>query len=218
MARLLAVRSGCHRRVLHASQCRIEVDAKRDTMKHSIGTTLCLAMMASSIALPGLAADPAATAQVANLTVTMRRATQEGTSEALGTVTISSTVAGASFKLALHGLPPGPHGFQVHENANCSPIFMSGVRIPAGAAGSPFDPDETGRHEGPLGEGYLGDLPVLQVAPDGTATQTLTAPRIKNIDVLRRRSLIIHIGGDNYKDEPNLDGGSGGRLACGLVE
>ena len=67
-------------------------------------------------------------------------------------------------------------------------------------------------------QGHLGDLPVLDVAPDGTATQTLTAPRIKSIDVLKGRSLIIHIGGDNYSDSPSLLGGGGGRLACGLVE
>ena len=183
-------------------------------MKHPIGTApyvamAGLAMMATLIASPTLAAD---------LTVTMLKATQSGTGASLGTVTISNTDGGAAFKLALHGLPPGPHGFHAHENANCDPTFINGVRIPAGAAGGHFDPDETGKHEGPMGEGHLGDLPVLEVAPDGTATQTLTAPRIKSIDVLKRRSLIIQTGGDNYSDTPLRDGGGGGRFACGLVE
>ena len=69
----------------------------------------------------------------------------------------------------------------------------------------------------PRAKGYLGDLPVLDVQADGTATQTLTAPRIKNIDVLKGHALIIHIGGDNYSDSPNLVGGTGGRLACGPI-
>jgi superoxide dismutase, Cu-Zn family len=183
-------------------------------MKHPIGTTrylamVGLAMMASALALPALAQD---------LTVTMRKATQQGVAEALGTITISNTDAGASFKLALHGLPPGPHGFHVHENANCDPTLLNGVRIPAGAAGGHFDPDNTYKHEGPTGDGHLGDLPVLVAAADGTATQTLAAPRIKNIGVLKDHALVIQIGSDNYSDIPVRDGGGGGRFACGLVE
>jgi Cu-Zn family superoxide dismutase len=178
-------------------------------MKHPTGTTLCLAMIASLIALPGLAAD---------LTVTMHKATQEGTSDVLGTVTITASDTGAAFKLNLHGLPPGSHGFHVHENANCSPTLLNGVRIPAGAAGDHYDPENTGKHQGPMGEGHLGDLPVLVVEANGTATQTLTAPRIKDIDKLKGHALIIHINGDNYSDSPAILGGGGGRFACGLVE
>jgi Cu-Zn family superoxide dismutase len=182
-------------------------------MKHPIGTAhhgvmVGLAMLATVIAVPTLAAD---------ITVKMFKATQDGTGASLGVVTITSTNAGAAFELNLHGLPPGPHGFMAHENADCGPTYINGVRIPAGAAGAPLDPANTGRHEGPLGEGYLGDLPVLDVNSDGTAAQTLTAPRIKNIDKLKGHALIIHIHGDNYSDSPSLMGGSGGRLACGLI-
>ena len=177
-------------------------------MKHPIGTSLCLALVATMIALP---------ARAANLTVTLYKATQDGTGASLGTVTIGGSDTGTTFKLALHGLPPGPHGFLVHENADCGPTFINGVRIPAGAAGAPLDPDNTGKHAGPTGDGYLGDLPVLNVEADGTANQTLTAPRIKNIDVLKGHALIIHINGDNYSDSPNLVGGTGGRLACGPI-
>lgn len=178
-------------------------------MKHPIGIALSLAMIAGVIAMPAKAAD---------LTVTMRKATQDGVGETLGTVTITSSDAGAAFKLNLHGLPPGPHGFHVHENANCDPTYLNGVRIPGGAAGGHWDPDETGKHEGPMGEGHLGDLPVLVAEANGTATQTLTAPRIKDIDKLKGHALIIHIGGDNYSDAPNSGGGGGGRFACGPVQ
>jgi len=178
-------------------------------MKHPMGTVLSLAIMATAIALPALAAD---------LTVTMRKVTQDGTSEVLGTIIVSSTEGGANFTLHLHGLPPGPHGFHLHENANCGPTFLNGIRIPGGAAGEILDPDYTGKHEGPLGEGHIGDLPVLDVQADGTATQTLTAPRLKDVETLKGRALIIQVGGDNYKDTPMRDGGGGGRLACGLVQ
>jgi Cu-Zn family superoxide dismutase len=198
---------------LRANQRTIDRE-QRDTMKHPIGTArypvmLGLAMMTTVITLPTLAAD---------LTVTMHKATQDGTAEALGTITITNGDGGVAFKLALHGLPPGSHGFHVHENANCGPTLMNGVRIPAGAAGGHLDPDETGKHEGPNGQGHLGDLPVLDVEGNGTAMQTLVAPRIKSTDVLKGHSLIIQMGGDNFSDSPSLDGGGGGRLACGNVE
>jgi Cu-Zn family superoxide dismutase len=177
-------------------------------MKHPIGTALCLAMVAAAFTAPSMAAD---------LTVIMHKATQEGTTEALGTILIASSDAGATFTLHLHGFSPGPHGFHVHENANCGPTFLNAVRIPAGAAGGHLDPDETGRHEGPAGQGHLGDLPIIDVAADGTTNQTLIAPRIKDINVLKGHALVIHIGGDNYKDTPSLGGGGGGRFACGLI-
>src|ERR1700712_3056760 len=178
-------------------------------MKHPIGTTLFLAMLAATIALP---------AQAADVTVTMHKLTQDGTSETLGTITPPDSPAGTTFKFALHGLPPGPHGFHIHDNANCDPTLLNGIRIPGGAAGSHFDPDHTAKHEGPMGEGHLGDLPLLVAEPNGTATQTLTAPRIKDIDMLKGHALIIHIGDDNYGDSPAILGGGGGRFACGLVE
>jgi len=164
--------------------------------------------VATTLALPASAAD---------LTVVMHKVTQDGTGEAVGTIVIATSEAGATFKLNLHGLPPGPHGFHVHENGNCSPTFMNSVRIPGGAAGSHFDPDHTYKHAGPDGEGHLGDLPLIVVGADGTATQTLTAPRIKDTDVMKTRGLIIHAGGDTYSDVPSL-GGGGARFACGVIE
>lgn len=178
-------------------------------MKHPTGYALCLSMFtAMAFALPAKAADMA---------VVMHKVTQDGTGEAVGTIVIASTPAGATFKLDLHGLPPGPHGFHVHENDNCGPTFMNGVRIPGGAAGSHFDPDRTYKHAGPDGDGHLGDLPLIVVGADGTATQTLTAPRIKDTDVLKARGLVIQADGDTYSDVPNL-GGGGARIACGVVE
>lgn len=176
-------------------------------MRQILCASVCLAVMA--LALPALAEE---------LTVKMAKVTQDGTGEPVGTVTISETDGGASFKLALHGLQPGQHGFHVHENGNCGPTLLNGVRIPAGAAGGHLDPEHVGKHEGPVGEGHLGDLPAVEVEANGTVNQTLVAPRIKDIATLRGHALVIHIGGDNYKDTPTALGGGGGRFACGIVE
>jgi len=87
--------------------------------------------------------------------------------------------------------------------------------MPGLAAGGHYDPQQTGRHLGPFGEGHKGDLPVLVVEADGTARTPVTAPRLKVAD-LKGRSLMIHAGGDTYSDEPPM-GGGGGRIACGIV-
>ena len=185
-------------------------------MKHSTGCSLTL--MAMTMALPALVVSLARPAMAADTTVTMHKATQEGPGESVGTIVISSAADGVSLKLDLHGLPPGPHGFHVHENGSCGPTMMNGTRIPGGAAGGHFDPDHANKHEGPAGAGHMGDLPLLTAEPDGTATQTLTAPRIKDISVLKGHALMIHQGGDNYADTPSPLGGGGGRFACGVVE
>ncbi len=178
-------------------------------MRHRMKGPLCAVMLAIGLTSPSLAAE---------LTVTMHKATQDGTGETVGTIAITDSNAGATFKLALHGLPPGPHGFHVHENNNCGPTLLNGVRIPAGAAGGHLDPAHAGKHEGPMGEGHLGDLPVLDVDANGIATQSLTAPRIKDVETLKGHALMIHIGGDNYQDTPSPLGGGGGRFACGVIE
>jgi Cu-Zn family superoxide dismutase len=178
-------------------------------MKHPIGYTLRLAVLATTLAVPAMAAD---------LTVTVHKVTQDGTSDNLGTIIIASSNAGATFKVDLHGLPPGQHGFHVHENGNCGPTLLNGTRIPGGAAGGHLDPDHTGKHEGPAGQGHLGDLPVLDVDANGTAKQILIPSRIKDPAVLKGHSIVIHVGGDNYSDSPSPLGGGGARFACGVVE
>ena len=122
------------------------------------------------------------------------------------------------FKLGLNGLPPGAHGFHVHENGDCDPNLVNGARIPAGGAGGHFDPNHTGKHAGPAGEGHFGDLPLIEVAADGTANQSLVAPRIKDPVSLKGHAVVIHSGGDNYSDLPSRLGGGGSRIACGVIE
>jgi Cu-Zn family superoxide dismutase len=122
------------------------------------------------------------------------------------------------FAADLHDLPAGAHGFHVHEDGNCGPTMLTGVLIPAGAAGQIWDPDKVGKHLGPLGDGKRGDLPLLTISADGTDKETVTAPHIKDVNDLKGRALVITLGGDNYKDDPLPDGGGGGRIACGVVQ
>ena len=54
-------------------------------------------------------------------------------------------------------------------------------------------------------------------AGDGTASQSLSAPRIKDIALLKGHALMIHLNGDNYSDTPKPLGGGGDRVACGVI-
>lgn len=151
-------------------------------------------------------------------TVELNAVTADGVGEKMGTVTISMAEdGGTSFQVSASGFQEGPHGFHVHENASCQPSQNDqGQIVPGGAAGSHWDPDNTGTHQGPDGNGHLGDLPRLTANANGDIEETVTAPRIKDMSRLAGHALMIHAGGDNYSDEPSL-GGGGARVACGVI-
>jgi Cu-Zn family superoxide dismutase len=150
------------------------------------------------------------------ITVEMRLAPASGAGATLGTVRIVESPYGLVFQPALKGLVPGLHGFHVHENPSCAAVERDGAAVPALAAGGHLDPQGTKRHGEPWGDGHLGDLPALYVAPDGSASNPVLAPRLKMADVTNR-SLMIHVGGDNHADHPTPLGGGGARVACGVI-
>lgn len=150
------------------------------------------------------------------LTVEVFFTTPSGSGPTVGTIAVKDTPYGAIFRPDLAGLTPGLHGFHVHENPDCGPKEKDGTMVPGLSAGGHYDPAGTSRHEGPYGEGHLGDLPPLYVDGSGQATQPVLAPRLKTAD-LKGRSLMIHAGGDNYADQPAKLGGGGVRMACGVV-
>ncbi len=150
--------------------------------------------------------------------VPIQLATEHGPGTSLGVVQISESEYGLIFTPHLDGLPAGLHGFHIHGNPSCNPTVKDGVAVPAGAAGGHWDPEHTGRHEGPYGDGHLGDLPALVVGNDGHAEEPILAPRLKSVAEIRDKALMIHLGGDNYHDHPAPLGGGGARLACGVIQ
>jgi len=170
----------------------------------------------SFAALLALASMPAAAAASGPVVIPMNLVDAKGASKPVGTITAADTGYGLLLTPALSGLPPGLHGFHVHENPSCDAAEKEGVMTPALAAGGHLDPAKTGRHEGPYGSGHLGDLPALYVDADGKASVQVLAPRLKLAD-LQGRSLMVHSGGDNCSDHPAPLGGGGPRIACGVT-
>ena len=142
----------------------------------------------------------------------------QGIGEKIGYVTVTETERGIQLKPDLRDLPPGSHGFHVHENPSCAPQLKEDEMKAAGAAGNHYDPNATGKHSAPWGkDGHLGDLPTLSVTTTGVATQPVIAPRL-TLNDLHNRALVIHAGADNYSDYPEPLGGGGDRIACGVIK
>jgi Cu-Zn family superoxide dismutase len=174
-----------------------------------------LATAAAATAAGSATLCAAAPAQ-ADVTVEMFMATPTGKGEDLGTVTLSQNKYGLVLTPSLKGLPPGLHGFHVHEKGDCGPSQQDGKPVPAGAAGGHYDPNNTKKHGTPWGDGHRGDLPALYVDSSGNATNPVLAPRLKLSEV-HKRALMIHVGGDNHSDHPMPLGGGGARAACGVI-
>ncbi len=147
----------------------------------------------------------------ADTVVPLNMTADNGVGTAVGTVTLTKTQYGVLLTPNLHGLTPGAHGFHIHENPSCDQNGM--------AAGGHFDPAHTGKHLGPYNnKGHFGDLPVLFVNADGTATTPILAPRIHDLSKINAHALMVHDMGDNYSDTPEKLGGGGGRMACGVIK
>ena len=155
----------------------------------------------------------AETAQAAVTTVT-----SSGTGPSIGIVTFEDSKWGLLVTPDLSGLPPGVHGFHIHQKPACGPGLNEGKMAAGFAAGGHLDPGDTRKHLGPYnGDGHLGDLPPLVVTADGKATLPVLAPRLSVKDV-KGHSIMVHAAGDNYSDQPKPLGGGGARIACGVIK
>ena len=117
-------------------------------------------------------------------------------------------------RLRAWGLPPGIHGFHIHESGSCeSPAFET--------AGGHFNPHRRkhglGNPQGP----HAGDLPNLLVPADGRICVTMAIRRVTLGDgkhsllPIQGTSLVIHAEPDDGESEP--EGNSGARIACGVI-
>lgn len=130
----------------------------------------------------------------------------------VGQATLTPAAKGVRLSVSVRGLPPGPHGFHVHEKGECvGPTFDS--------AGSHFNP--TGAQHGLHAPGghHLGDLQDLVVKPDGSARVRVKIEGVSlGKDSLRRAggtALVIHERPDDQRTQPS--GNSGPRIACAVI-
>ena len=125
-------------------------------------------MTIKSLIALACALTAAAGAHAANqLQASMTLVGPDGTGKPIGVVTITESKSGLVFTPNLTNLPPGSHGYHVHEMASCGTSEKDGKKVPAGAAGGHYDPTGAKHHAGPSGDGHLGGtLEPLDAIPD----------------------------------------------------
>lgn len=158
-------------------------------------------------------------ASATTLDVTLKEALPTGAGNDIGVVTITETDYGLLFTPKLTGLTPGIHGFHIHANGSCEPEMKEGKLVPALKAGGHLDPEKVGVHLGPYNkDGHLGDLPGLVVNDKGVADYAVLAPKLTKLEQVKEKAIMVHVGGDNYSDDPAALGGGGARMACGVIK
>ncbi len=125
-----------------------------------------------------------------------------------GLVRFYQTPRGVWVEAEAHHLPPnetGFYGFHIHEYGNCE----------LGAEGSYYK--SAGGHYNPTDQPHprhSGDLPMLLATSTGYARLFFLTDRFTVKDIIGR-SVIIHIGRDDYTSQPS--GNSGARIGCGII-
>lgn len=117
-------------------------------------------------------------------------------------------------ELTASGLAPGKHGAHVHMTGRCDPPDFK-------SAGGHWNPtDKQHGLENPQGA-HQGDLPNLDIGPDGTGklSYTIEGATMEGGDNplldTDGAAMVIHAGPDDMKSDPA--GNSGGRIACGVI-
>jgi Cu-Zn family superoxide dismutase len=140
----------------------------------------------------------------------------DSTGKEVGTLEAEKVYDGLRIIVKVHDIPGGDLGVHVHAGDSCG----SGEGSEAFAAAGPhFDPENRGIHAGLNGPGHAGDLGNISVAADGKGKLDVTSKELTlepgKTNILGK-PIVLHVHSDNLTDKPE-NGGSGGRLACGVL-
>jgi Cu-Zn family superoxide dismutase len=155
-----------------------------------------------------------ALAQQTDQTAKASFADQSG--KALGTAQLSQTEKGVLIDLDLKGLPPGQHGFHIHQTGKCD----GAAKFTSAGGHFGVSGQEHGYHSG---KGpHAGDLPNLIVPESGDLKQQIFTPGVtlgsgeNSLFDADGSAIVIHAKADDYRSQPAGD--SGDRIACAVIE
>ena len=133
----------------------------------------------------------------------------------VATVTLTQGPAGVLLRVEVKNLPPGEHGFHMHEMGECEPPFES--------AGDHFNPIASEHGFYTIGGPHAGDMPNIHVPESGAMTVEVLNANISLDEGAPEAvfdddgtSIVVHANADDYQSQPS--GEAGDRIACGIVE
>ncbi len=177
-----------------------------------LGATALLTACGAAAGTGGGQGSPQrAPAPVPNITARAEMRDAEG--RALGTFTLTQTPSGVLLSGEMSNLPAGVHAIHYHDVGRCDPPFTS--------AGGHMNATQRLHGFRNPGGPHVGDLENFS-SPSAGATRidrmsglVTLVPGVNTLLDTDGTSVIIHAGADDYLSDPA--GGSGARIACGVV-
>ena len=170
--------------------------------------------MRSSLLVLGLVTMPLVAGRAAAAEDGTKVALQDTRGASVGEAILTETPHGVFVTATLHDLPPGEHGFHIHERGQCVAPFTT--------AGGHFNPRRAHHGYFEANGPHQGDLPNVVVPESGSAKVEFLASGV----TLKKAApgslldpdgsaLVVHAGPDDYRSDPA--GNSGDRIACGVI-
>jgi Cu-Zn family superoxide dismutase len=157
------------------------------------------------------------TAMLAMACASTPRATATATLAATSGSTASGTVTFRELRdgrveadIRLTGVPPGNHGFHVHEKGDCGDN--------GNAAGGHYNPNSMPHGAPGVASRHAGDFGNVEADASGNVTETrvLTGITVSPSSTsVTGHALILHANADDLVTQPT--GNAGARIACGVV-
>jgi Cu-Zn family superoxide dismutase len=150
------------------------------------------------------------TAATTEVTKAIAKVEALGSNKVKGTVTFTKKDGGVEIVAELTGLPPGKHGFHVHEFGDCTMADGTCAGAHFNPTGAPHGgPDDTQRHAGDFGN--------IEADQSGKATYRRVDYLIElsGRNSIIGRSVIVHADPDDLKSQPS--GNAGARIGCGVI-
>ena len=132
--------------------------------------------------------------------------------QANGLIIFEQKKDGLTASIELVGLTPGPHGFHIHENGDCS-------ANDAMSAGGHYNPYGKSHGAPEIANHHAGDLGNIIADEAGNVKVQLKLSGLSlagENDHIVGRSVIMHARADDLTSQPA--GNSGARIACGAIQ
>lgn len=133
-------------------------------------------------------------------------------SSAQGVVTFLEWPDGnVEIEVSLSNVPPGVHGFHIHENGDCSAANGS-------SAGDHFSPHGMPHGAPADGQKHAGDLGNVTANSNGRINTTIWSRVLtvrQGTNSVANRAVVLHADPDDLTSQPS--GNAGARIACGVI-